>query len=87
MRTSYKRSSLVVRPQRTLRAKRVLRPIAGQCFEIDIRLDGSRWIILIPEINEATEAETRSAVETAARESIAAHTGIPIGYISVWCRD
>jgi hypothetical protein len=61
--------------------------MAGQCFEIDIRLDHNRWIIAIPEIDEVTEAGSRAAVELAARDCIAAKTGIPIGYISVWVRD
>jgi hypothetical protein len=61
--------------------------MAGQTFEIEIRHDGGRWIIQIPEINEVTEAASRAAVELAARECIAIHTGIPIGYISVWMRD
>ncbi|MCB0942485.1 MAG: long chain fatty acid-CoA synthetase Faa4p [Mycobacterium sp.] len=65
----------------------MLRPVAGQCFEIDIAHQGGQWVIRIPEINDATEAPTRAAVELAARECIAARTGIPIGYISVWVRD
>ena len=61
--------------------------MAGQSFEIQISLDGTRWDIRIPEINAETEAPNRAAVELAARECIAGNTGIPIGYISVWVRD
>ncbi|WP_313674493.1 long chain fatty acid-CoA synthetase [Mycolicibacterium sp.] len=75
---------------RTARAQRVLRPV-GQCFEIQIDHqidhDGGRWMIRIPEIRGAAEASCRSAVEATARECIAALTGIPLGYISVWVRD
>lgn len=87
MRTHYQTRGFSARPQRGLRSHRVLRPIAGQCFEIDIRHEGGRWIIGIPEINDATEATTRASVELAARECIATRTGIPMGYISVWVRD
>jgi hypothetical protein len=72
---------------RSARAQRVLRPVAGQCFEIEIDHDGGRWTIRIPEIGARTEASRRSAVEATARECIAARTGIPLGYISVWVRD
>ena len=37
--------------------------------------------------HDEIEANTRAGVEVAARECIAAKTGIPIGYISVWVRD
>lgn len=87
MRTSYRTRGFSTRSQRSLRSHRVLRPVAGQCFEIDIRPEHNRWVITVPEINEVTEASTRAAVELAARECIAAKTGIPIGYISVWVRD
>ena len=70
-----------------MRAHRVLRPMAGQCFEILISQDGHRWDIRIPEIEAETEAPNRAAVEQAARDCIAGSTGIPIGYISVWVRD
>lgn len=86
MRTHYRTRGFATRPQRNLRSHRVLRPVAGQCFEIDIRFENSRWVIDIPEITESTEASSRAAVELAARECIAAKTGIPIGYISVWVR-
>jgi hypothetical protein len=87
MRTHYRTCGFSTRSQRSLRSHRVPRPVAGQCFEIDIRLENNRWVIGIPEINEVTEAGSRAAVELAARECIAAKTGIPIGYISVWVRD
>ena len=86
MRTHYRTRGFSTRSQRGLRSHRVLRPVAGQCFEIDLRLENNRWIIGVPEIDEVTEASNRAAVELAARECIAAKTGIPIGYISVWVR-
>lgn len=75
------------RLHRSNRAQRVIRPVAGQCFEIEIDAEINRWLIRVPEINAATEAATRAGVEQAARECIAERTGIPIGYISVWVRD
>jgi len=87
MRTHYMTCGFSPRSQRGVRANRVLPPIAGQCFEIELRHEGGRWVIRIPEINEVAEADTRAAVELAARECIAACTGIPMGYISVWVRD
>ncbi len=87
MRTPYRTRGRTAGPHRDLRARRVMRPVAGQCFEIGIRPDGNRWIITIPEIDDTAEARTRAAVELAARERIAARTGIPLGYISVWVRD
>ena len=87
MRPQYRTRGFSTRPQRRLRSHRVLRPVAGQCFEIALRLENNRWVIGIPEIGEVTEASNRAAVELAARECIAAKTGIPIGYISVWVRD
>ena len=75
------------RPYRSNRADLVIRPMAGQCFEIEIESRASVWAIRIPEIGAGTEAPTRAAVELAARECIARNTGIPIGYISVWVRD
>lgn len=75
------------RPHRSNRAHRVVRPMAGQCFEIEIESRPTGWAIRIPEISAAAEAPTRGAVELAARECIAASTGIPLGYISVWVRD
>lgn len=69
------------------RTHRVLRPVAGQCFEIEIAQDTNRWLIRIPEIDGTAEAPSRAAVEVTARECIAARTGIPMGYISVWVRD
>ena len=75
------------RPYRSNRAYRVVRPMAGQCFEIEIESRTSSWAIRIPEIGAGTEAPTRAAVELAARVCIAGSTGIPIGYISVGVRD
>ena len=86
MRTQH-RNRVAARPRRGLRPHRVLRPVAGQCFEIAIRQDDNRWLIDVPELDETTEAGTRATVEQAGRECIANRTGIPIGYISVWVRD
>ena len=44
------------------------------------------WVIRIPEIGCATRASRRAAVEPVARKYIAALTGIPIGYITVYVR-
>ena len=87
MRTKNNTCSFSTRPQRRARSHRVLGPVAGQCFEINISHESGRWVIRIPEIGATTKAKTRPAVELAARECIATHTGIPIGYISVWTRD
>lgn len=87
MRTHYQTRGFSARPQRGLRTRRVLRPVAGQCFEIGIEQQGSQWVIRVPEIDATTEAPTRASVELAARECIATRTGIPMGYISVWVRD
>ena len=87
MRTHQRTRTLAALRHRGLRPRRVLRPIAGQCFEISIRQDATHWVIHIPEIDGTAEAPTRVAVELTARERIAAITGIPLGYISVWVRD
>lgn len=87
MRTNPNTCGFSTRPQRRARPHKVLRPVAGQCFEINISHEDGRWNIRIPEVGAATKANTRPAVELAARECIASHTGIPIGYISVWTRD
>lgn len=86
MPTRY-RTRAAAAPSRGPRAHSVLRPIAGQCFEIQISQDGNHWDITIPEISARAEARSRAAVELAARDCIANSTGIPIGYISVWVRD
>ena len=61
--------------------------IVGQCFDIEVSRDISGWIIRIPEIGAVTHAQRRAEVSVAARECIAASTGIPIGYIAVIARD
>ena len=87
MPTRYRTRNASARLHRSARANRVLRPQAGQCFEIVLSAAAGRWLIEVPEIGQTTEANSRAAVESAARECIAAATGIPIGYISVWTRD
>ena len=84
--TSHTRARSL-RPHHQRRAPRVLRPTAGQCFEIEVNHDGRHWQVRVPELAVSAETPQRSAVEFAARERIADHTGIPIGYISVWARD
>ena len=74
-----------------LRSGRSLRRVpgltAGQCFEIEVTPEVTGWTIRIPEIDGVTRATRRIAVEVAARKYIATHTGIPIGYITVYVRD
>jgi hypothetical protein len=60
---------------------------AGQCFEIEVSPDVTGWVIRIPEIDAVTRTSRRAAVEIVARKYIAARTGIPIGYITVYARD
>jgi hypothetical protein len=55
----------------------------GQCFDIEVSRDASGWVIRIPEIDAVTYADHRAKVSASARECIAAHTGIPVGYIAV----
>lgn len=87
MHTSPRTRSLSARSYRGLRPRRGLPPVAGQCFEIEISQESTGWVIRIPEIADTTAAPNRAEVELAARERIAARTGIPLGYISVWVRD
>lgn len=87
MHTRSRTHALSARPHRNTPARRVIRPMAGQCFEIEIHQDAGRWQIRIPEIDATAESTARGEVELAARECIAARTGIPLGYISVWVRD
>jgi hypothetical protein len=75
-----------------LRKRRVAAPRAhfstvGQCFDIEVSRDASGWVVRIPEIDTVTYARRRAEVSAAARDCIAAHTGIPIGYIAVIVRD
>lgn len=74
------------------RRRRTVRPYVpaltiGQSYDIDISHEDDRWVIRIPEISAVTHACRRTAVGSAARECIAARTGIPIGYIAVRVRD
>jgi hypothetical protein len=86
MPTRY-RARTAVTPHRGRPVRRPIRPQAGQCFEIHVAANPGGWSVRVPEIDAVTEAATRTGVELAARELIAARTGIPIGYISVWTRD
>ena len=65
-------------------ARRVNFLTVGQCFEIEITRETDGWLIRIPEIGGVTRASCRATVELAARECIAARTGIPLGYIAVF---
>ena len=65
-------------------ARRVNFLTVGQCFEIEITRETDGWLIRIPEIGGVTRARRRATVELAARECIAARTGIPLGYIAVF---
>ncbi|MEE3067691.1 MAG: long chain fatty acid-CoA synthetase Faa4p [Actinomycetota bacterium] len=59
-------------------------PKVGQCFDIEITRDSDGWIVRVPEIAAVARASRRSAVDSVARECIAARTGIPVGYIIVY---
>ncbi|PRI16360.1 long chain fatty acid-CoA synthetase Faa4p [Mycobacterium shigaense] len=59
-------------------------PKVGQCFDIEITRDTDGWLIRVPEIGATTRAGRRASVDVVARECIAAHTGIPVGYIIVF---
>ncbi|BAX91617.1 hypothetical protein MSG_01461 [Mycobacterium shigaense] len=65
-------------------AARVTFPKVGQCFDIEITRDTDGWLIRVPEIGATTRAGRRASVDVVARECIAAHTGIPVGYIIVF---
>jgi hypothetical protein len=65
-------------------ARRVNFLTVGQCFEIEITRETDGWLIRIPEIGGVTRASRQATVELAARECIAARTGIPLGYIAVF---
>jgi len=63
---------------------RVTFPKMGQCFDIEVTRETDGWLIRIPEIAAVARAGRRSTIEIVARECIAARTGIPMGYISVF---
>ena len=65
-------------------ARRVNFLTVGQCFDIEITRETDGWLIRIPEIGGVPRASRRATVELAARECIAARTGIPLGYIAVF---
>jgi hypothetical protein len=87
MPTQYASRSVSVQPVRSGRSiARVPGLTAGQCFEIEVSPEVTGWVIRIPEIDGVTKATRRASVETMARKYIAARTGIPIGYITVFVR-
>jgi hypothetical protein len=63
---------------------RVNFPTVGQCFDIEVTRETNGWLIRIPEIGGIAHAGRRTTVEAVARECIAARTGIPIGYVSIF---
>ncbi len=65
-------------------ARRVNFPTVGQCFDIEVSRETDGWMIRIPEIGGVARASRRATVELAARECIAARTGIPIGYVAIF---
>ncbi len=66
---------------------RTLRPMAGQLFEATVSREGARWIVRVPELDAEVAVLRRYDAESAARECIAARTGIPINFVAVWVRD
>ncbi|MDT5338323.1 MAG: hypothetical protein QOD90_3828 [Mycobacterium sp.] len=65
-------------------APRVNCPTVGQSFDIEMSREIDGWTIRIPEIGGVTHARRRAGVELAARECVAAITGIPIGYVAIF---
>ena len=65
-------------------APRVNHPTVGQSFDIEVSRELDGWSISVPEIGAVTHTRRRATVEIAARECIAAHTGIPIGYVAIF---
>jgi hypothetical protein len=65
-------------------AHRVTFPRVGQCFDIEVTRETDGWLIRIPEIGGVARARRRATVESVARECIAARTGIPIGYVTIF---
>ena len=65
-------------------AHRVTLPRIGQCFDIEVTRETDGWLIRIPEIGGVARAGRRAMIDPVARECIAARTGIPIGYITVF---
>ena len=63
---------------------RVNCPTVGQSFDVEVSREIGGWTIRIPEISCVTHARRRAEVELAARECIAASTGIPIGYVAIF---
>lgn len=67
--------------------RRTLHPMTGQLFEVRVTRTVQAWSVSIPEIDAVVDVENRYEAESAARETIAVRTGIPIGYVAVWVRD
>ena len=73
-----------VRSARSQHVTRRVNPMFGQTFDVEISRAIDGWTVRIPEIGGLTHARRRTTVEVAARECIAAMTGIPIGYVAVF---
>jgi hypothetical protein len=80
-----------LRRAQPLRSSRIKRgahrlnfPTVGQCFDIEVTRQADGWMIQIPEIGGVARASRRATVELAARECIAARTGIPSGYVAIF---
>jgi hypothetical protein len=59
-------------------------PTLGQCFDIEVTRHADGWTVRIPEIGGLVRVGSRAAAEPTARKYIAARTGIPIGYVTVF---
>jgi hypothetical protein len=81
---TLRRAQTLRSPHRQPVAPRVHRPTVGQSFDIEISRGLDGWTVSIPEIDGRTHARRRATVELAARECIAAKTGIPIGYVAIF---
>jgi hypothetical protein len=81
---ALRRAQSLRSPYRQHLTRQVNRPTVGQSFDIEISRELDGWTIRIPEIDGLTHARRRATVELAARECIAAKTGIPIGYVAIF---
>lgn len=81
---TLRRAQSLRSPRRHRVTPHLNRPTVGQSFDIEISREIAGWTIRIPEIGGVTRAPRRAVVELAARERIAAMTGIPIGYVVVF---
>ncbi|MCV7101783.1 long chain fatty acid-CoA synthetase [Mycobacterium palustre] len=74
-----------MRRTRTRRTTQLVKcPTVGQCFDIEVTRHADGWTVRVPEIGGLVRVASRAAAELAARKYIAARTGIPIGYVTVF---